>query len=205
MIAFAQFVTDRGRVFVAGIYQRVFRATFVLVERPVPETTRIFFESSTNKIGALAFATDAPKFENVSFTAPQPSPNNTLLSIENYFFSSQRLENLEEITPCLRGDGSEVIGLILHFPHGHRGGLGQIRLDSLGERFILSGESSWFVAFGKRKGIFPYVLKVAADRPEINGDVHHVMELSRTGKLEWIWSERQCLIMYNGSTILPTV
>lgn len=204
-MAFAQFVTNRGRVFVAGIYQRAFQAPFVLIDRPSPESSRIFFESSANKIGSLAFATDAPKFEHMTFTVPQPSPNNTNLSIENYFFSSQSLENVEEITTCLGRDDSEVIGLILHFSHGHRGTLGQIRLDSLGERFVLSGESSWFLAFGKRRGIFPYILKVARDRPEVNSDVHHVMELSCTGTLEWIWSERQCLIMYNGLTILPTV
>lgn len=204
-MAFAQFVTDRGRVFVAGIYQRASRAPFVLIERPGPETSRIFFESSANTIGALAFATDAPKFEHMSFTLPQPSPNNILLSIENYFFSSHCLENVEEITTCLGGNGNEVIGLILHFPHGHRGSLGQIRFDSLGERFTLSGETSWFLAFGKRQGIFPYILKVATARPEVNSDVQDVMELSRTGTLEWIWSERQCLIMYNGLTSLPTV
>ncbi|KAM4062057.1 hypothetical protein HRG_008924 [Hirsutella rhossiliensis] len=198
------FVTNNGRVFVAGIYLRADRMPFVLIERPSQELGRIYFESSANGIGALAFATDAPRIEHLLFKCPQPSPNNILLSIENYFFSSHSLDRLEEVTPCLAKDGTGVVGLILHFPDGHRGSLGQVRFDSLGDRFTIAEKPSWFLGFGKQQGRYPYVVKVAACRPRVDGDVQDVMELSRTGKLEWIWSERQCLVLYNGCRSPPT-
>lgn len=193
-----QFVTNKGRVFVAGLYMRVDWTRFILIERPGQKLGRIFFESSASGIGALAFATDAPKIEHLRFKRPQPSPNSILVTIDNYFFSSHSLDHLEEITPCFAKDGTGVTGLILHYPNGHRGSLGQVRLDSLGDRFTVSEAPSWFLRFGKRQGRFPFVLEVATCRPKMDGDVQDVMEIFRAGKLEWIWSERQCLVIYNG-------
>lgn len=174
----------------AGIHLRFHQRPFVLIEQPVQTASRIYFEASSNGIGALAFATDAPKRHNLVFQMPQPSPHDVLLHIDNYFFTSCSLDGLEEITPCLPRDGSPgLTGLILHFPDGRRGSVGQVRLDCIGESFTVSEAPLWFLAFGKWPGGCPYVLEAGIGRPVVDGHVQHVMELSRTGKLEWIWPE----------------
>ncbi|KYK58590.1 hypothetical protein DCS_05607 [Drechmeria coniospora] len=197
------FVTNTGRVFVAGVYRRTNQSPFALIERPGPKLSRIYFQTSDDGIGSLAFATAAPKHEYVFFHQPQPSSNNIFLSIDNYFFTSHSLHQLEEITPCLASGGTAVTGLLLHFPGGHRGSVGKTRLDRLGDRFSVTEAPLWFLTFGKRPGGYPYVLEVGTCRPDKDGDFQH-MQLSRAGKLEWIWSERQCLVICNGHRSPPT-
>ena len=149
-----QFVTNRHRAFVAGAYLKADPGPFILVERLNQVSGRVYFESSDNGIGALAFETDAPKAENLFFAYPQPSPNGVYVSTEDFFISSHPLDHLEEVTPCLSRDGMGVTGLILHFPDGHLVSVGGVRFDSLGSRFTVAG-TSWFLAFSKEAESIP--------------------------------------------------
>ncbi|KAM4063339.1 hypothetical protein HRG_013885 [Hirsutella rhossiliensis] len=69
------FVTNKDRIFVAGAYLKAGQRPYHLIERPSRQLSRVYFETSADGIGALAFATDVPKVENPSFVCPQPSPN----------------------------------------------------------------------------------------------------------------------------------
>jgi hypothetical protein len=144
------------------------------------------------------------RLEKPFFAYPQPSPTEVYVSTEEFFISPHILDHLKEVAPCLARDGTGVSGLNSHFPNGHRGSMGEVRFDSLGSRFTVAG-TSWFLAFSKRRKVYPYVLKADIHRPETTGDVQHVLEVSNTGILEWIWSYRQCLVICNNQQSPRTV
>ncbi|KAL7787728.1 hypothetical protein V8C37DRAFT_389806 [Trichoderma ceciliae] len=194
------FKTNKGRIFVAGAYlkQLSTHRPFVLVERPSRRGSRIFFEDSTDGIGSLAFAGDAPAVESVFFSCPLPSPNNVYVATEDFFFSSHPLENLAEVTPCHMKEDNGITGMLLVFSDGHRASVGQVRLDSLGPSIAVSDTYSWFLAFARMGGIYPYVTALGTTRSEVERDSLFVLELFCHGTLEWIWSRRQCLVIYRG-------
>ncbi|KND90067.1 hypothetical protein TOPH_05274 [Tolypocladium ophioglossoides CBS 100239] len=198
--------TNKGRIFVGGAYlkQRSLQP-FVLVERLSRETSRIFFEDSTDSIGTLAFASDAPRAENLTFIYPQPSRNRVYVTTEDFFFSSHRLEGLAEIIPLIIKDRAGVSGMLLLFSDGHRESVGQVRLDSLDPSVAVGDAHSWFLAFGRMDGKYPYVTALGTTRSEVERDSDLVLQLFHDGTLEWIWSHRQCLVIYEGQKSLETV
>lgn len=176
-----------------------------MVERFSRQSSRIFFEESDDGISALAFASDIPTVGNSTFSCPQPSPNRVYVATEDFFFSLHRLEVLVKIIPCLIKDSGGISGMLLLFSDGHRGSVGQVRLDSLGPSIAVREAHPWFLAFGRMDGNYPYAMALGTARSEVERDSHLVLQLFCDETLEWIWSRRQCLVIYKGQKSLETV
>lgn len=202
-----KFKTNKGRTFIAGAYlkQSLPPKPFELVERLGQETGRMFYEDTSNGIGALAFARSKAEWESLPpFLCPQPTHNRVFVATEDFFFSSHRLEGLAEIIPCVIKNGAGIAGMLLRFSNGHRESVGQVRLDSLGPSTIVN-KPSWFLGFGRMHGIYPYVTALGTTLSKVERDSDLVMQLFCDGAIEWIWSRRQCLVMYKGQRSYETV
>lgn len=102
-------------------------------------------------------------------------------------------------------DKAGVSGVLLLFSDGHRESAGQVRLDSLGPSVAVGDTHSWFLAFGRMDGKYPYVTALGTTRSEVETGSDLVLQLFHDGTLEWIWSRRQCLVIYEGQKSLETV
>lgn len=175
------------------------------MERPRRDGSRILFEDQDGRINTLAFESEAPKTGALPFPCPVPSLNKVYLAQDDFFFSSHNLKDLIEITPCAMKEGIGITGLLLLFADGHRACVGQIRLDSLSASVTVSDYDPWYLSFGRLENIYPHVTALGVTRAEVEEGNHCVLEIFCHGKLEWIWSRRQCFVMYEGQISPYTV
>ncbi|KAH7308585.1 hypothetical protein B0I35DRAFT_98667 [Stachybotrys elegans] len=160
----------------------------------------MYLESSTRGIGSVAFESPhpAPAATRILSAGLPHNIHNT--GWDNYFSSTHNLEGLVGVTPCQKENHDGVVGLLFQFDDDHRECAGEVRLDSLGKSLDLRRDEGWALVFERRADARPYVSAIHLQHVGPDSDIVGYVNLTCSGELHWLWSPRQCYIMYEGQT-----
>lgn len=119
-------------------------------------------------------------------------------SNEIWVHSSCSMRNLTLIYTCINNSvpHGPVVGMPLHYADGHRGSVGQFRLDWRIEPLAV-GETDKLYICGKRtKQSWGYVATVTTQAPLIRTEGNW-LDIVQVDSLEWWFSSRHSVLFYN--------
>lgn len=194
----SQFTTSKGRIIVAGPYQPSPRlgCRYDLLAR---QPDFMFFDENPRGITTLALESLSTPVSPHRPGYPVPeSPYPRSLMLEEYFYTSAKLDNIARIIPCRqKTDGKpSVTGILLQDSLGHWSCVGQVCVDNLSEAIEVGRSSGVNLHFAKSEDNCPYVEKMELKQSERDIPDSSCIALSWCGLLEWWVSRRQCLVHY---------
>lgn len=201
-------VTTTGRVHVLGKHPTPGQAyTYSRLAKLRSEPDYLYIDESKG-IRELALS-PAPEINDAQILhIPTPlSRYPAITSVESYFYTFVRLENLDSIRLC--NFNRTVTGLLLHYHDSSRATLGQVRLDRLGAEQRVPCDATIRFVILRKPDQCPYVSNVIVftaciPRNLLPAATDLDFEITCHGILEWWYTRRQCQLAHNGRTSAST-
>lgn len=189
------FKTTQGRIHLFGTQPKVdWGWKWTLLDKPNTRPSVISFDKADYGIHELAFETPQPLQDSPDPMLPEvmsPFPEST--SLQDYFYSSARLDNVFEVVVSAQDYPEERIhGLIFRYIDGREAHVGDIRLDSLSPP-ISRPEKMWLGFVCTDDGVFVRCIKFS--KPQDASAVDW-FEVTFCSQLEWWFSLKQCKVYY---------
>lgn len=156
-----------------------------------------YLSTSPTKIFAIAFEGSQPSFTYSGNIAAALQPvHGSLTGDINWYYSSCRLSDVVEITPCRaqRKDSGPIIGMLLRYRDNRRGCLGQYRLDWTTQPLQVSSKylNIGLLAAGTGE---QQVIELAVGTESIH-DSYTWRQIPWSGTLEWWFLKNVCVLSH---------
>ena len=163
--------------------------------------TLFYLEVSNTDVQALVFNSERP--EPIPFPVEQVAAKQLFpevgRSYEVFFSSFADLDDVVEVTPCRQvyPQSVAITGLILKYRNGSRRAVGHVRLDRLDKP--VSIEDGMTLSFAiDHHGPHIKTLETFMGLPP--PEEQEKLVCTMTGRLEWWFSERQCVLYFGDQT-----
>lgn len=103
-----------------------------------------------------------------------------------------------EIIPCQRNleTHSPVVGLLIRYRNGDQACIGQFRFDCASTPLVIDRVQRLCLGFARTPSRRPYVSKVTQGPSSKEEDgIHEWIELPRTGRVDWWFTDIQCQVI----------
>ncbi|KAM0551751.1 hypothetical protein ACHAPJ_008319 [Fusarium lateritium] len=219
--------TNKGRVLTLGTHPNMYEQEITyerLTSFPKPGPQRFWYSYPQDGVDCFAFDTPDLRCSRQNIPSELNNPNIFVHSglPGQGFFTTAKLENVVEVTPCKAwGPGTTgIVGLVFLYSDGHRDAVGQVRLDHLMSPIAVDQTNEhhdmWLAARDHHCkdswGSFITVVEMMRVMPSFAENINggnpseeglQWMRVRWRGRLDWFFWYRSCRVSFHEEATCP--